>query len=77
MPPLAVGGAACTQRLRDAFSQAMSALAKGAPPTGREKAIELLHACERPNTTDDDAILVGSAMGRVQSLVQYNSVGRC
>ena len=53
----------------------MSALAEGAPPAAREQAIRLLKACERPNSTDDVAILLGSAMGVVQSLVQYNNVG--
>lgn len=67
----AMGGAVCTQRLRQAFEEAVAALAEDAPP-GRDRAIDLLHACTRPNSTDDDAILTGSAMGRVQSLVQYN-----
>ena len=72
---LAVGGAGCSNRLTDAYSQAVSALAEGAPPAAREQAIRLLKACERPNSTDDVAILLGSAMGVVQSLVQYNNVG--
>ena len=72
---LAVGGAGCSKRLTDAYSQAVSALAEGAPPAAREQAIRLLKACERPNSTDDVAILLGSAMGVVQSLVQYNNVG--
>ena len=72
---LAVGGAGCSNRLTDAYSQAVSALAEDAPPSARDQAIRLLKACERPNSTDDVAILLGSAMGVVQSLVQYNNVG--
>jgi len=64
------GGQPCVSLLRAAFTQLVEALGGQAP--GRKGAAALLHACNVSQSYDDDGILIGSVMGKIQSLVQYN-----
>mmetsp|Transcript_14266 Transcript_14266/g.45717 ORF Transcript_14266/g.45717 Transcript_14266/m.45717 type:complete len:510 (+) Transcript_14266:13-1542(+) len=70
-----LGGAKCVPMLRAAFTQLVAALGRSGKAPGREVAARLLHACDVPESDDDNNVLIGSVQGLIQSLVQYNRRG--
>ncbi|EOD24161.1 hypothetical protein EMIHUDRAFT_469381 [Emiliania huxleyi CCMP1516] len=61
------GGAKCVPLLRAAFTQLVAALGRSGKSPGREGAARLLHACDVPESDDDDGVLIGS----VQATTRY------